>query len=304
MRTEIEFYNLGLFKFKNDAIILDNVVLNNINNNLLAFFKSNSLYVEENEKWDFYVFKLINCCEKMLKYDHIWSNDWDIFKSEEIEFGYYHHRFFFQYKIKSEKKDLFKNLRDLRKNFKKYTDALMEKIKDEINKAVINEEQKVIYYYTYLFIIVKGYTQKQIPDISTTVEFEIIRPYIKFSIFQPIYNIRISSPSIILYSNRKKFNKNMHYLMRNITNNIYQNLLYKKKIKDIENNKHENIIEENQLIEMWEKIMDFLGGKSTDFNIIRLSRLSIWMMFLSILIIILTIITIIPYLVEIFKFIS
>lgn len=194
----------------------------------------------------------------------------------------------------------------MRKPFKNFSDSLMNELMKDINNSIENEKQKIIYFYSFLFIIVKGYKIKEIPEVSTTVEFEIISPFRKFSFLQPIYHIRISLPSIILYSPRKGYEKNMKFLIRNITNNIYQDLLYRKKIVDNESMKgnlghsYTNSVEETHLLEMWEKMLDYLGGKSTDFNLIRLTR---WMIFLSILITILTGITLWPYVIDLIRMI-
>lgn len=213
MRVKVEFYNLGLFKFVNDSVIFDNETLYKINKSIKEFLENNSREkVTDYERWDFHVFKFKDCCEK------IPMKDW--LKINEMEFGYYHHRFFFHLTFEIDKKDIFKNLREKRKDFKDYSDSLMNILMNEINKYVENEKQ-IIYFYSYLFIIVKGYKIKEIPEVSTTVEFEIISPYRKFSFLQPIYHIRISIPSIILYSPRKGSEKNMKFLIRNITNNIY-----------------------------------------------------------------------------------
>ena len=264
---KIEIYIPVLIKFKNDGIVFNDTVIDEIckktYDNFIKYDKKES----KRDRFDYY-FKdetILSLISK-LKANGLDFNKKDI----NGEFYYYHHRIII--KLDFEVPDHFSGLRKLRSAVDEFYPTLInECVFRNINSI---SETKAISFYSYMMMIIpkNKYQLSNYTDKLGSVTFSIIESTNKFLSYGNTHYVRISIPSLIVYYEKVISDDTKVDLI----NLIYQNLLYEKKLSDMrdenskftedlfENLKNYNCIDESKLSLFWNSTMDMLGGKISE----------------------------------------
>lgn len=216
---KIDIFILGLLRFLDDSAVFPASVLQRFNDSIKDCLGQEH---EMRDCWYAYTLETGRLVERLSKS----ANNAITITSAEL--GYYHHRVFLTYSVDNVQD--FSQLRQIRDELKMISDEILQ-------RCFLNQHAEIQYFYTYPFIIVnkalhkvRGNTYNELlfSSETTSLSFEILE-HSWWKPFGNTYQMRISIPSTILYSD-KRVNKN---LFSNIINAIYQYCLYQKKIQDI-----------------------------------------------------------------------
>ncbi|PLS17807.1 hypothetical protein CVD28_08895 [Bacillus sp. M6-12] len=253
-----EVYILGLFTFKDEDKknkVFNDRELNKINENINSTDGLKLKNIQPNSRWKMYQLDISEIQTKI-----------PLTKITSASMGYYHHRLIFRFQLTGKRIDI--DLRKIRKVFNDYS-------KNIITNSIINPNKvydfKHCDTYQLIFLRNRQFLRFSKEDAvfsndTTTMTFDISEP----SAIMPFgkkYNIRISIPSTIITSKEKvsdDFSKAM-------INAIYQSCLYE--IKDKRKMKNETTeLSEDQLVKLWQHIIDTMGGRTLDKNIAKISQ--------------------------------
>ncbi|HEX2946826.1 MAG TPA: hypothetical protein VHT96_12810 [Clostridia bacterium] len=211
-----------------------------------------------------------------------------------IEFYYYHHRVIIKYTFETESKSPLRDIRDKIKDYscKLIISEIVQKVNGLVDKKAINEKGKIILFYTYTLILLpkNKYQFNRLVDKLGSLSFKIIESTVFYG---REHYIRISIPNMIVYYNRKISND----LKLDLIHAIYQYCLYYKKLDDLDSIRdivafdekeleEHNRLDERLLTTLWTHITDSLGGKVSDNQMRKISRV---LFFLTIVTVILTV---------------
>jgi len=274
---KMDIFVLALLKFKDDSLILSKKELDK-----LTGFIAETLQLEPERKEDWAKFQLSESPLKPELSPEICAT----IKSATL--GYYHHRVIVNFSLDGVA-DMHE-MRYLRSELLDYADALIE-------RSLLHQGyDELESFYSYPILVVKQprslreriqglfgssaskqakrskYEELLYSGETTSLSFEIVDP----KWWMPIghtYKVRISIPSTILYTTRDVGKR----LLRDIINSVYQYCLYTKKLDDSNSRKAQPNIQltrrlsEQQLVSLWEHIINNMGGRSTDANMTRIS---------------------------------
>ncbi|MBH9967971.1 hypothetical protein [[Bacillus] enclensis] len=267
MKTEV--YILGLFSFNGEEeknVVFSNNELDTINSRIENVLGVKRLNLES--KWVTYH---LDHNEVIASLEGVSSH------LTRAEMGYYHHRVIFRFTF--EGNDFNSELRDIRQGLKEFSNEL-------ISSVIIKPNQDLLFERcdTYqLFIVHEGrklFSKEADPIYSndtTTMAFNITEPS-KISPIGKKYNIRISIPSTIIYSQSGVSDD----FLKAMINSIYQYCLYEK--KELNRKKEISDIDETQLVHLWHHIIDTMGGRTLDKNIAKVSQTNFILAFGALLI--------------------
>jgi hypothetical protein len=257
---KVDVYILGLFVFKGEneeSVVFSDAALDEINTRIENYLGVERIN-EKNTRWKKYILNKGELIET-LKSASV--------ELEDASMGYYHHRVIFKFELAGQ--NLNEKVRELRKVLKNYADQT-------IQNAIVtpNKDYRFDFCYTYPLVVVRegiqiAYRKKDhvFSDDTTTLTFEINEPRFLVPIGKK-YNIRISIPSTIIYTKNKISND----VLKAMINAIYQYCLYKKKEKFKEAPNPNIELGEDQLVQLWQYIIDTMGGKTLDKNIAKISE--------------------------------
>ncbi|MBU7027999.1 MAG: hypothetical protein HXS48_13775 [Theionarchaea archaeon] len=227
-QTEVDMYVLCLHKFRDDRIALTTDELKNASNEIGKCLQRQNYFKN-------------NCFKNRLKKIegwHVYSLNLEKFDVKELcnltnaELGYYHHRTIMKFSF-----DFlydFYTLREIRRKLKEKADTMIGIcVKNTINNIIsagkmenVKDRGKIIYLYTYPFIVVKNGVKKceTVPfsEDTGTLSFDIFRLG-KFKLFYERNLMRISGPSMILYTKGKDDKRLLRDIIRGCP--IIQNFL-------------------------------------------------------------------------------
>jgi hypothetical protein len=207
----------------------------------------------------------------------------------KAEIGFYHHRIIAHVEAELPDKDI-RSMRDLLPD---KTDHILKLYKDSVNSAYASD--RVLGYYQYQLVILENSSDKidklDIPYSfqTTSLSFEIIKP----SWREKKLLVRISLPCTTIYGDIQ-VDKDRQ-LVRDFINGIYQCALYGRKgrleSKELKVRQgapgKEYRLDEGDLQELWNFMMEAMGGKLSHLYAFRVHRRTyIW----TIAIVILTIV--------------
>lgn len=276
---KIEMYALCLLRFRDGRIVFETDELTSIKDAIEEGLQEQGFYTGDRKPRDgFEVYSLDP--EKVKNYLNA-----DV-KINSAEIGYYHHRVIAYLRLDSAVD--FSKLREVRYELKHLVDKMIEHVvQDQINELQIREEARVEFFYTYPLIVVGKRPKRSeafpFSEETSSLCFDIVEP----AWFLPSgkkHMMRISIPGAILYTQRKVGKD----LLRDIINAIYQCCLYEK--QSVDKRPFENVLDENLLVKLWTHITDYMGGRSIDVHIIKLTHLAYFLALLALLALILSII--------------
>lgn len=298
----VRVYVLCLLKFLDDQIVFKGNEIRLIEEEIKQSLKANSFLLgdrEKDEEQGFHVYSL-NCETVKNSLRTIWSADLTSVDLESVELGYYHHRAIVSFIINMSGE--FSKLRSIRGALKEYSDKIIEdNIQNKINQLVNDNRVRAIgrndFFYTYPLIILENAPKQnwsfKIPFTvqTTSMCFEILEPGL-FKLRNSHYIARISIPGMIVSARGRIGND----LQRDLINVIYQYCLYEKKLldgeKDSEGNiNRENTLNEKLLVNLWEHILENMGGRTSDNYILRLTRAAYIVAFIALILSLLPLLT-------------
>jgi hypothetical protein len=261
-----DVYILGLFTFNDEEKknkVFSDKDLENINLNLEQSPQLTKDSSEQMSRWRMYNIDMGEIGQKISKTTIVSST-----------LGYYHHRVIFRFQLSG--KNIENELRKIRSVLKEYAESI---IKDSIIKP--NESHGFFDCDTYQLIIVQNRNllnfKKEdavFSNDTTTMTFDINEP----SAIMPVgkkYNIRISIPSTIITSKDRVSDD----FIKAMINAIYQSCLYEIKEKRREEKELEIELSEDQLVNLWQHVIDTMGGRTLDKNIAKISQTNYFVAF-------------------------
>ena len=265
---KIDIYVLCLLKFKDDKIVFTDEELFKIKNRLE---KSIGNLCESRRRLSngFEVYKLNPENFKNLLHNEV--------KIDSAELGYYHHRIITYFVLNLNPEPGFRLIREIRSKLNLYVDDIINDIKNGVNTLVITndirKDGEIQFFYTYPLITLMNNVERveafPFSEEVTTLCFDVVEEY-WYGLRHRRHTMRISIPSTIIYAEKKVSNK----LLRDVINSIYHYCLYKKKLQDVKDNIQMNVLDENRLIDLWEHLLEIMGGRTGDLFIARITQLT------------------------------
>lgn len=284
-RTRSTIYILGLIKFKDDNIVIDNLRLDAIHQSIVSRLKYTP--AGKTDGWSKYnvkngITRTIADITLEKKYATLRNK----ITVEDAVFGYYHHRIITKYDFRIENY-CFDSSRLLREVFHNYAKDIMQ--------AIVNLNQDIMLsFYSYPIIIVynKKLNKSNRRDIfneeTTSLSFNIMEP----QWWNPVgknLRIRISIPGTIIYTKNRLFyffQRDLNYfIQRDLINATYEYALYQKKFEDADNHlSFKNTLTEPILVNLYEHILDTMGGRANDKFIAKVTQTNYFIALLALII--------------------
>lgn len=265
-------YVLCLLKFDDDNAVFSQNELEEFNKIIREYIGIEST---SSSVWNLYP-----CDAHLSKHLELKNNSKSTMTIDSAVMGYYHHRLIARFEITPSEIN-FMTLREIRKTFVEYTNGIVDALRQGSNQ--------IHFYYSYPMLMVEGKRKAiQNPWLSekdnifteetTSLAFEVVEPR-WWSPMGSTHLIRISIPGILIYSKRP-----VNYsLVRDLINAIYQYGLYEKKLLDAKQ-KPENRMTEDNLVKLWEHILDTMGGRTNDKYMAKLTQTNYFVALLALIV--------------------